>query len=121
MKTERVFLMELFLDDKLPKCIKEKIKDRFQEMDEPNTPISYTMTESNRSGGLMATKLLEESGFPPQAPSMQRLMQQNPDLIPKPPVPVTPAAAQALAARAALLASAGGEKPEPGRKSPRKI
>lgn len=109
VKTERVFLMELFLDDKLPKCIKEKIKDRFQEMDEPQMVVTRPQI------------VVPENVLSQQSPSMQRLMQQNPDLIPKPPVPVTPAAAAALAQRQALLNAAGTEKPESGRKSPRKI
>jgi hypothetical protein len=56
-----------------------------------------------------------------QSPSMQRIMQQNPDLIPRVAPPVTPAAAQALAARQALIMSAGKEKPEDGRTSKRKM
>lgn len=56
-----------------------------------------------------------------QAPSMQRIMAQNPDLIPAPPKPKTPAAAAALAARQNLINGAGNEKPEEGRRAPRKI
>lgn len=115
MKTERVFLMDLFLDDELPKNIKLKIKDRFQEMDEPHYVVPRGHTNSTIATDSNITF------FGPQAPSMQRLMQQNPDLIPKPPTPTTPAAAQALAARTALLQNAGNEKPENGRKSPRKV
>lgn len=110
MKTERVFLMELFLDDELPKKIKERIKDRFQEMEEPQIVVTQPrMVVSN------------DTSISNQSPSMQRLMANNPDLIPKPPVPATPAAAQALAARQALLQNATNEKPESGRRSPRKI
>jgi hypothetical protein len=116
MRTERVFLMELFLDDELPKNIKIKIKERFEEMEvdgpkfmrpDPNYEVR-AFTGGAEHGAV-------------QSPSMQRLMNQNPDLIPKPPQPVTPAAAQALAQRQALLNSAGKEKPEGGRTSPRKI
>lgn len=113
MKTERVFLMELFLDDELPKNIRLKIKDRFQEMEEQ--PLVATRANGrNPDGGVFLPAPMN------QAPSMQRIMADNQDLIPKPPVPVTPAAAQALAARQALLNSAGKEKPEEGRRSPRK-
>ncbi len=114
MKTERVFLMELFLEEKLPREIKILIKNRFQELDEP------TQRERTENLSPLAHMYSEESAIAKQSPSMQKLMQQNPDLIPKPPVPVTPAAAQALAARQALLNSAGKEKPENGRTSPRK-
>lgn len=115
MRTERTFLMELFLDDDLPKPIKIKIKERFEEMETwQEHPIP--MRSSIQPIDVIGPGLLNQ-----QSPSMQRLMQQNPDLIPKPPQPVTPAAAQALAARQALLNSAGNEKPENGRKTPRKI
>lgn len=111
MRTERTFLMELFLDDDLPKNIKLKIKDRFQELEEHPPLKLWNPPEVFESNNAIAN----------QSPSMQRLMQSNPDLIPKPPMPSNPAAAQALAARNALLASAGSEKPENGRRSPRKI
>lgn len=41
-----------------------------------------------------------------QSPSMQRLMEKNPDLIPRPPVPVTPAAAMALQDRQNMIKKA---------------
>lgn len=106
--------MELFLDDELPKPIKIKIKDRFQELEEVSPAQSKSVASNHNYSP-------QDYSTPAQAPSMQRLMQQNPDLIPKPPVPVTPAAAQALANRQALLQSAGSEKPENGRRSPRKM
>jgi len=117
MKTERVFLMELFLDDELPKKIKNMIKDRFQELEEkPDYPTRGVTT----SGYLThSNNPVVETVVAQQSPSMQRLMQQNPDLIPKPPQPVTPAAAEALARRQALLNSAGKE--EKGSTRPRKI
>ena len=106
MKTERVFLMELFLDDKLPKEIKVKIKDRFQELEE--APARAEQWNLNRPAQNHVTALGNDisPGVATQSPSMQRLMAQNPDLIPKPPVPTTPAAAQALAQRAELMNSA---------------
>ncbi len=111
MRTERTFLMELFLDDDLPKPIKIKIKERFEEMEAVPVHTSGYMTTRGPELTTAASN---------QSPSMQRIMQQNPDLI-RPPQPVTPAAAQALAKRQALLQSAGSEKPESGRKAPRKI
>lgn len=117
MKTERVFLMELFLDDELPKKIKLKIKDRFQELEDgPHyTAMKIDPTSLPAIQGLGAQL---ESAMMKQSPSMQRIMAQNPDLI-KPPTPVTPAAAQALARRQELLNSAGKE--EKGSTRPRKI
>lgn len=123
MNTELSFLMELFLDDELPKTTRAKIKDRIKEVEAsliPRPEPIYMKTTS----GLTAENIIGGNVNPVvsrQAPSMQRLMQNNPDLVPKPPVPVTPAAAQALVARQALINGAMSEKPEPGRKSPRKI
>lgn len=109
MRSERVFLMELFLEEKLPKEIKIMIKNRFQELEDvPARQITLTASQVGPSSDVVAA----------QSPSMQRMMMQNPDLVPKIAAPVTPAAAQALAARHALLNQ--GEKPEKGRSSPRK-
>lgn len=126
MNTELGFLMELFLDDELPKTTRAKIKDRIKEVEASLAPKHFVPEEFRHFETTTAAK---SAGLPPtegsiiarQAPSMQRLMQNNPDLIPRPPIPVTPAAAQALAARQALINGAMSEKPEPGRKSPRKI
>lgn len=115
MRTERTFLMELFLDDDMPKPIKIKIKERFEELEDNAT--NFTPPHLTRGHAVATT----DAAIVGQSPSMQRLMQQNPDLIPRPPTPVTPAAAQALAARQALINSAGNEKPENGRRGPRKV
>lgn len=116
--TELTFLMELFLEDELPKPIKKKIVERIREVEK-----TFEERDVPRNAAIRPVYSPAPQGeeFANQAPSMQRIMQQNPELIPKPPVPVTPAAAQALAARQALLMSAGMEKPEPGRNSKRKM
>lgn len=117
MKSEIAWLMEAFLEED-PKRIRVMIKDRMAEVTESLTSTRLPPTIAR------ASQILHEylpDGIPPQAPSTQRILAQNPDLIPKPPTPVTPAAAQALAAREALMRSAGKDKPENGRTSPRKI
>ena len=121
MNTELSFLMELFLDDELPKTTRAKIKDRIKEVEASLAPKQPQMFVPAGMKTFPPSQPMEETIIARQAPSMQRLMQNNPDLIPKPPVPVTPAAAQALVARQALINGAMSEKPEPGRKSPRKI
>jgi len=120
MTTELGFLIDLLLDDECPAPIKKRVTKRIKEVEQ-----SYT---GNNGKGLAQR---QEARLPPnlantpvvaqQSPSMQRIMAQNQDLIPKPPEPVTPAAAEALKQRAALLAGAGKDKPEPGRTSPRKF
>lgn len=90
------------------KALKIKIKDRMAEVTE-----SLTI---NRAPATPRIPIQQDEITSIQSPSMQRIMASNPDLV-KPPTPVTTAAAQALAARQALLESRGAE---PGRKSPRK-
>lgn len=105
------FLLELFDMDECPKPMRTKIRERIgREIEILNAPPPI-YTKASISDSLAAA----------QAPSMQRLMQQNPDIMVQAPQPTTPAAAQALAARQALIHSAGIKEPEPGRKSPRKM
>ena len=123
MNTELGFLMDLFLDDEVPKNIKKKIAERIKEVEQ-----SFASASVSRGTFSLPAADSVHPGFTygsaivtTQVPSMQGIMQKHPDLIPKPPVPVTPAAAQALAERQALILNASNEKPEDGRKSPRKI
>lgn len=114
MQSELSFLMDLFLDEELPKNIKIKIKERIKEVENHlMMPIQV---------GLGARLPIPQSAqVTDQAPSMQRLMQANPDLIPKTPEPVTAAAAQALAQRQSMINDALKAGPESGRKSARKF
>lgn len=106
MKSEVAWLMEAFLEEDYKK-LRVMIKDRMAEVTESLTPAPRYAPDVER---VVAA----------QPPSMQRIMQQNPDLIPKVAPPVTPAAAAALAARQALIEGAGKSKPEQGRTGPRK-
>lgn len=101
MKTERVFLMELFLDEELPKKIKLMIKDRFQEMEEKGFEIGNARVYSQ-------PVVQDFAPIANQSPSMQKIMASNPDLIPapKPPTPTTVAAAKALEERQNLINNA---------------
>lgn len=116
MKSEIAWLMEAFLEED-PKKIRVMIKDRMAEVTD-----SLVAPAPKRHHVQEAQHYIPdvERVISVQPPSMQRIMQNNPDLIPKPPVPVTPAAAQALAAREALLKGANKDKPEQGRTGPRK-
>lgn len=107
--------MEAFLEEDT-KTLRVKIKDRMAEVTE-NLTQSHVPRGSYIVEGSPATTPITQT----QSPSMQRIMSQNPDIIPKPPQPVSAAAAQALAARQALMLSAANEKPEAGRVSKRKI
>jgi len=115
MISERTFLMKVFAREDATKEMREMIIKRCEELDNamdyaPPTPRAVFPTNNPDIGR--------------QSPSMQRIMANNPDLIPQAPVapvPVSPAAAQALAARQALISGAMNERPEPGRTSKRKI
>lgn len=106
--------MDLFLDDILPVDVKKRVAERIREV-EGNLSREGVVTRAPRS---------TNPAIAAQAPSMQRLMEQNQDLVPAPPQPASSAAAQALAQRAALLqraTSAAHERPEPGMSGPRKF
>lgn len=112
MRSELSFLMELFLSDEVPKPIKAMVADRIREVEESliTRPVSNV-----RPPVALPTEIAAQ-----QAPSMQRIMERNADLVP--PAPASPAAAQALAARAAIIQRGiNTDKPEPGRTSPRKF
>lgn len=111
-RTELGFLMDLFLDDEVPKAIKIKIAGRMKEIESIPRQIVSRGTGSN--------SIDPHFLVPVQAPSMQRLIQNNPDLV-KPPTPVTQAAALALQERQEAILNAGKEKPDKGRTSPRKF
>lgn len=107
--------MEAFLEED-PKRVRVMIKDRMAEVTESLTTIKGPSTTSVPFYAPDTERVIAT-----QSPSMQRIMQQNPDLIPKVSPPVTPAAAAALAARQQLIEGANRSKPESGRTSPRKV
>lgn len=123
MKSELSFLTDLFLNDEVPSPIKKVIAGRIKEVEkeltQPTVPrgaivtSGYAQTADTRTTGVIT--------ITNQAPSMQKIMAQNPDLIPTPPKPVTTAAALALQERQKLINGAGSEKPEDGRRAPRKM
>lgn len=105
MKSELSFLIDLVLEDDLPAKFKKQCKDRIREVEKNYT----TQPQQSVPRG---TKALAIPIVASQSPSMQRLMAENPDLIPRPPVPVTAQAAQALAQRQALINGALNDKDE---------
>lgn len=112
MRSELSFLMDLFLNDEVPPPIKKMVADRIREVEE-------TLTQQPVPRGPFPVVVASVPGVPKQAPSMQRIMEANPDILPPP--PITPGAAAAIQARAKLIQNAANEKPEPGRTSPRKF
>lgn len=118
--TELSFLLELLLDHDLQKETQKLIRERIKEIEvKPNKveglPPVYRVTHEERGK---------------QAPSMQRAVaemeqdqaiQANFAQMPPQPAPQSPAVAQAMAHRQALVAQAISGKEEKGRTSPRKF
>lgn len=108
--TELSFLLELLLDHDLQKETQKLIRERIKEIEQPRAQSRPIQTG--------------------QAPSMQRAVaemeqdqaiQANFAQMPPQPVPQSPAVAQAMAHRQALVAQAISGKEEKGRTSPRKF
>lgn len=117
MISELSFLLELILDEATPQPIKTKLVRRVKEVEKnytthiPNVPQNVPRAIPKAAAPLVAA----------QSPSMQRLMENNPDLIPQAvaaptaaPVPVTPQAAQALQARNQMLFNKKNKELKPG-------
>ncbi len=114
--------MDLFLDDEVPQPIKKKLAVRMREVEKNLVSPGYVSTGPPQYRTPQKTSIQTSSPIiTTQSPSMQRIMEANVDLIPKPPVPTTAEAAQALSKRQQILNGAANEKPEPGRTSPRKF
>lgn len=118
--SELSFLLELLLEHELKKETQKLIRERIKEIEakpsrvEEMAPI-YRVTHEERGK---------------QAPSMQRAVaemeqdqaiQANFAQMPPQAVPQSPAVAQAMAHRQALVAQAISGKEEKGRSSPRKF
>lgn len=132
--SELSFLLELLLNHKLSKATKDLIQSRIKEVE----ASLHTSTPTQVRAPTPTSSLSPMPGVHSnQAPSTQAMLAKYPDLAAKTPpslpishtkepavVPVeeiaqTPAAAKALADRAAAIASAG--KTLPGLSSPRKF
>ncbi len=108
MKSELSFLLELILDETTPKPIKAKLVKRVQDVEKNYTthPVQ-NVPRGTKSFPQMAVPNVPIVAV--QSPSMQKMMANNPDLIPQavapitPAVPVTPQAAQALQARQQMI------------------
>ena len=125
--TELSFLIDLLVNHKLSKEVKGLVVARIKEIETraPHIPTAQPRTAApplpaHLQGQAPSTiaNLLKEPGasIVPQVSPVAVEPVINPEQI-----AVTPAAAQALAARQALLNSAISGKPEPGRTSPRKF
>jgi len=116
MKSELSFLLELILDETTPNNIKAKLVSRVKEVEKNYTAQPASIQRVPRGAITTSNPVVAA-----QSPSMQRVMADNPDLIPKIPPPVTAAAANALAQRAALINGAVKGDDKEKRTSPRKF
>lgn len=109
--TEISFLIDLFLNHKLPKAVKVLIAERIKGL---STTVMVVPT---------VPKPLHPFPGAPQAASTMALLEKHPDLIP-PAVAViaqTAAASEAMNSRESAIANAISGKVEKGRTSPRKF
>ena len=113
LKSELSFLMDLFLSDDVPTPIKKLVADRIREVEGALTK------DAQQPMGVVRN--VSAGTAPLQSPSMQRIMAAHPDVPVIAVEPATPAAAEALAKRAAIINGREREKPEAGRSSPRKF
>jgi len=106
--TELSFLLELLLNHKLPKATKELVTERIKEVEaklgSAPTPVQRAPIRAASGQSPSTQKILEEMAAEAEAPVTQ-----------------TPAVAQAMAHRAALIAQATSGVEEKGRTSPRKF
>lgn len=102
--TELSFLLDLFLNDEVPKTIKELIAKRIKDVEE------------GFRGSSIPAPALTDPRYNVKHPVI-------PDSSPVPPdqIAQTPAAAAAMAARAQVIAQAQSGVIEKGRTSPRKF
>jgi hypothetical protein len=106
MVSDIVFLIRLAKHKDMPEKFTDMILKRIDELEKNYSTVPQAVVSRGTPQRV--------AGLPPavavQSPSMQRLMEQNPDLIPKPPVPVTGAAAMALNDRQKMLNKKMNEK-----------
>jgi len=114
MISELSFMLELIVDETVPAELKPRFVKRVKEIEKNYTTQPQVIVPRG-------TTKAQASVIAAQSPSMQRLMEQNPDLIPKPPVPETREAARALNARQALINGAMKGDDKEKRTSPRKF
>jgi hypothetical protein len=116
MKSELSWLIDLVLMDGCPQDIRKLASSRIREVEKCLSIEKVVVPRgTNTTAGVIAPA---NSLIATQAPSMQRIMMENPDLIPKatqstalPPQPTTPAAAMALSQRQEMIKKAiNGEK-----------
>jgi len=115
--TELGFLLELFLNHRLPKSTKDLVAQRIKEVEQELTKYdSFPPPQPPR---------MQVGAISNQAPSTQAILARNPDLaIAAQPVAViaqTPAAQAAMAGREATIKQAMSGKPAPGETKPRKF
>jgi hypothetical protein len=145
MRSELSFLVDLFLREEVPASLKKELAERLKEIEAQMEAIAQPRITVPRGTPLKEIEaqmeaiaqsritvprgtpqpVIVDASLPPnavqQSPSMQRLMQQHPDVPVVIAQPTTPAAAMALQQRAELLRKGMSEKPEPGFSAKRKI
>lgn len=120
MISELSFLIELLLKHKLPVATRDLIAARIKDVEQGLSAVRHISSPVVKPLPI---------GMVQQAASTQAILDRNPDLaipvvsnvVPVEQVAQTPAAAAAMAARAAMINQAMSGKPKEGEKSPRKF
>jgi lambda repressor-like predicted transcriptional regulator len=114
MLSELSYLLHLLMDYKLSKPVQDDIRTRIKEIEaKPAVPV------------MMGRSLNVPANMAGQSPSTIANMLKDPApqsaALPQEAIVASPAAAQAMQARAHAIQAAMSTKPEPGRTSPRKF
>lgn len=118
MRSERTILMRL-IRAKTMEEVQEICINRSEELDECESQCGIQVQNNQRfqSNQQPHAQTFQTQQGNQQSPSMQRIMANNPDLIPRVAPPSSEGAAKALEARAALIATRGVKA---GEAAPRK-
>lgn len=124
--SELSFLLDLLLNHKLSKSVKDLIANRIREIESRTTALSPARIVSvpaslaGQSPSTIANMMKHSTGESVPLPTIADTM---PVETPQPPgiVAGTPATAAALESRNKAIAQALSGRPEPGRTSPRKF
>ena len=116
--SELSFLIDLLLNEKLTKSVKDKIAERIKFVEE-----NVNVTPIRAAQALPPPKVINGAVQSPSTVAAMERQLANPTAPPdQPPVVVaSPAAANAIASRNQALNASFSGKPEPGRTSPRKF
>lgn len=135
MTSELGFLIDLLLQQKLDKNLRELVGNRIKVVEKHLSDINVIATSGSKMGLVVPSTVTAFPGIGQQAPSTLAALARHPDLVAQmqhstkpepPPVPVeaiaqNQATAEAMSSRQRAVSAAISGAPEKGRTSPRKF